>query len=244
MKTKTTLYFSVWSCVLVSFVLFGCSGSYRSIRPSEQKEIMKGNEGDQLEKQAPYQGASEKESLVELEIAIPGFPNWRRYYWTDKALWGNRGYVIGGPSAKYVVAPHQIPVPAGYEPILEDLKLKLKSVEETQEEIVVIDQPIYDQRRAYEESVLAKQAGLPTEHSVKKGESLWLIAGYPEIYGNPLEWPNIYQANRDRILDPNLIYPEQALRIPRGMNQIRLDQPVDQETAPRHPPLELAAPIK
>ena len=232
MKTKIALSFSVLTFVLFSFLLFGCSGSYRSIRPGEQKEIVEGSQGDRLKKQAPYQGAPEKESLVELEIEIPGFPNWRRYYWTDKALWGNRGYVIGGPSAKYVVAPPQIPVPANYEPILEDLKLKLKSVEEAQEEIVVVDQPIYDQRRAYEESVLAKQAGLPTEHSVKKGESLWLIAGYPEIYGNPLEWPKIYEANRDRILDPNLIYPKQELRVPRGMSQIHLDQPVDQQTDP------------
>ncbi|GAG08213.1 unnamed protein product, partial [marine sediment metagenome] len=38
---------------------------------------------------------------------------------------------------------------------------------------------------------------------------------YPEIYGNPLEWPKIYKANRGIIRNPDLIYSGQVLRIPR-----------------------------
>lgn len=56
----------------------------------------------------------------------------------------------------------------------------------------------------------------PTTHAVKKGECLWIISGYPKVYGDPFMWPLIYWANRAQIHDPDLIYPGQALAIPRN----------------------------
>jgi len=53
------------------------------------------------------------------------------------------------------------------------------------------------------------------QHLVVFGEWLSKIAGYEEVYGDPSKWPKIYEANRDQILDPNLIYPAQVLEIPR-----------------------------
>lgn len=44
------------------------------------------------------------------------------------------------------------------------------------------------------------------------GSSLWTIAGI--VYGNPKRWPDIYNANRDRISNPNVIRTGQWLRIP------------------------------
>ncbi len=54
------------------------------------------------------------------------------------------------------------------------------------------------------------------EHLVQRGEFLAKIAGYPEVYGDPFKWTEIYQANKvdGFIKDPNLIYPEQILVIP------------------------------
>jgi nucleoid-associated protein YgaU len=57
---------------------------------------------------------------------------------------------------------------------------------------------------------------LPRTHTVAKGECLYVISGYPQIYDDPLKWPRIYRANRDQIKDPNLIYPGWVLNIPRG----------------------------
>ncbi|MFC2150288.1 LysM peptidoglycan-binding domain-containing protein [Calditrichota bacterium] len=56
------------------------------------------------------------------------------------------------------------------------------------------------------------------EHLVTRGEYLVKIAGLPEVYGNPFEWTKIYEANKVNgfIEDPNLIYPEQILSIPRN----------------------------
>lgn len=47
---------------------------------------------------------------------------------------------------------------------------------------------------------------------VVKGDSLSAIA--QREYGAAKEWHRIYDANRDIIKDPNLIYPGQTLRLP------------------------------
>ena len=56
----------------------------------------------------------------------------------------------------------------------------------------------------------------PTEinYTVVKGDHLWGIAKKSEHYGNPFAWPVIYQANRDQIKNPDLIYPDQNFKIP------------------------------
>lgn len=52
-------------------------------------------------------------------------------------------------------------------------------------------------------------------YQVKAGDSLWSIAAMKEIYGNPKKWLLLYHANRDQIYDPNLIFPNMVLLIPR-----------------------------
>ena len=47
---------------------------------------------------------------------------------------------------------------------------------------------------------------------VTKGDSLSEIA--KREYGDAKEWRRIYDANRDIIKDPDLIYPGQTLRLP------------------------------
>jgi len=66
-------------------------------------------------------------------------------------------------------------------------------------------------RRQAEE---AKKAAEPQPHIyvVQPGDSLSKIA--KAIYGDAQRWPAIFEANKDKIKDPNLIYPGQELRIP------------------------------
>lgn len=47
---------------------------------------------------------------------------------------------------------------------------------------------------------------------VEPGQCLWLIA--QRIYGNGVRYTLIYQANRNQIRDPNLIYPGQVFTLP------------------------------
>ena len=48
----------------------------------------------------------------------------------------------------------------------------------------------------------------------KNTDSLWLIASYDFIYGDGHLWRRIYEANKDKIKDPNIIIKGQILTIP------------------------------
>lgn len=49
-------------------------------------------------------------------------------------------------------------------------------------------------------------------HTVKRGECLWSIA--KAYYGNGAKYKDIYEANKDKIENPNLIYVGQVFKIP------------------------------
>ena len=57
-------------------------------------------------------------------------------------------------------------------------------------------------------------SGTGGTYIVVKGDSLSKIA--KREYGDANKWRAIYEANRDLIKDPDLIYPGQSLRIPQA----------------------------
>jgi len=67
-----------------------------------------------------------------------------------------------------------------------------------------------------------KSAGiLPAFYTVRlipeARDCFWRIAAYPFIYGNPLQWKTLYEANKEKISDPSnpdLIHPGIVLSIP------------------------------
>lgn len=118
------------------------------------------------------------------------YPNWRKHYWVDRGQWGNRGYIVGGRPRTETPAMADTtitPLPAAGE-------LPAPAIVETPPPAVT---PPPDR---------------PTTYVVKKGDSLWRIAG--KVYKNPLKWPRIYRANQDKIKNPHRIYPGQVLVIP------------------------------
>jgi len=52
-----------------------------------------------------------------------------------------------------------------------------------------------------------------TQYTVQKGDSLSFIA--LRAYGDMFAWPKIWQANKNKVRNPRLIYPGQVLKIPR-----------------------------
>lgn len=59
------------------------------------------------------------------------------------------------------------------------------------------------------------EKGRETTYTVRKGDCLWNIAGRRNVYRDSAKWPKIYRANRNKIKNPDLIYPGQVLVIPR-----------------------------
>ncbi len=61
---------------------------------------------------------------------------------------------------------------------------------------------------------IPREVGI-NEHWVAKGEYLSRIAGYSNVYGSPFQWQKLYDANKELISDPNMIYPHMVLKIAR-----------------------------
>jgi nucleoid-associated protein YgaU len=88
-------------------------------------------------------------------------------------------------------------------------------------------------RKAQEYAALALRRitasrGLAAYYEVKDNpdnpDCLWNIAGYDFVYGDPYQWPRLYEANRDTFPDPDnpdWIEPGQILRIPPIGNEKR-----------------------
>lgn len=57
-----------------------------------------------------------------------------------------------------------------------------------------------------------KAAAGAKSYTVKSGDSLWKIS--EQMYGNGNDWRRIYEANKDRIQNPDVIQPGWVLTIP------------------------------
>lgn len=53
------------------------------------------------------------------------------------------------------------------------------------------------------------------EYTVIVGDYLWKISGKADIYNDPMQWMRIYSYNKDQINNPDLIFPDQILKIHR-----------------------------
>ena len=69
---------------------------------------------------------------------------------------------------------------------------------------------------------------LPRQYTVRTWERerdcLWNIAGYSWVYGDPYMWPELYEANKSKIPDPNnpdLIEPGMIIDIPSIRGEVR-----------------------
>ncbi|GJM43665.1 MAG: hypothetical protein DHS20C21_05070 [Gemmatimonadota bacterium] len=68
----------------------------------------------------------------------------------------------------------------------------------------------------YPNQVFLIPRGMPSRHTVQAGESLRIIAGYSEVYGDRSQWERLYDANTGTIGgDPSLLLPGMELSIPR-----------------------------
>ena len=95
------------------------------------------------------------------------------------------------------------------------VKIKLKQYKEysTKKVQVTIKQyrpPAVTRTVTTNNTAVANPSG--QNYTVKRGDCLWNIA--KRFYGNGAKYTTIYNANRSKIRNPNLIYPGQVLWIP------------------------------
>jgi hypothetical protein len=70
---------------------------------------------------------------------------------------------------------------------------------------------------AHLDAVVKPAAPAARSHTVQPGDTLYGIS--QRYWGNGNYWPALYQANRSKISDPNLIYAGQVVTIPSGRHQ-------------------------
>lgn len=80
--------------------------------------------------------------------------------------------------------------------------------------------------KASEEVMETESSSDSTTHTVQNGECLWTISENSDVYDDPFQWPLIYKANRGQIKDPDLIYADQELDIPRDSSQSEINDAV------------------
>ncbi|MCB0215026.1 MAG: LysM peptidoglycan-binding domain-containing protein [Chloroflexi bacterium] len=99
-----------------------------------------------------------------------------------------------------------------------DIRAAAKAAQEdkVRNELLAERRKLRELRREYE-AEMAKQAEAHAKaeqmtYTVAAGDTLWAISS--RFLGNGARWGEIYEANKDQIKNPNLIYPGQTFIIP------------------------------
>ena len=74
------------------------------------------------------------------------------------------------------------------------------------------DKPVADFSDVQGGSSSTAPSAQPSTYTVKSGDSLSKIAKH--VYGDAGKWHQIYEANKDKIKNPDLIHPGEVLTLP------------------------------
>ncbi len=122
-----------------------------------------------------------------------------------------------------IAPPIAAPAPAGQQTELAQAELK-----KAQDRIGLSDQQV-EQLQQAQDKLAAGDSGsaflllqelnarLQTEtrsYVVQENESLWHVAGQQEVYGNSYLWPLVWQANKNKVRQPDQLYKGLRLTIP------------------------------
>lgn len=146
----------------------------------------------------------------------------------DQAPSGNAGYLTGAPSAgenKNVKTTRRVyVVEFSKENQEEDLTVAAPAARSTPSPYVQPEQvetpkeriilPSFDSEDAGDSSDSAEPSGLTeaVEYTIEKDDTMQKIS--KKFYDSYSKWPRIYEANKDKIPDPNRIKPGTVITIP------------------------------
>ncbi|MEA3560393.1 MAG: LysM peptidoglycan-binding domain-containing protein [Candidatus Omnitrophota bacterium] len=204
----------VAAIVIIGLVvsLTGCArfSTYREDRTDQN--LQTGNRGC-IYGPRPLEPSERKKerTRVNIEFEVPPLPEWRKHYWTDKEDKGNKGYIV-----KKDLRQKAEKLPG--DETLEDESMDEGIYEDIEDEGIREEKPYLSKLKEIKQKP-------PAAYTVKKGETLRDIAGYLQIYNDSSKWPRIYEANKDKIKNPDFIYPGQILKIPREEKQTPVSRP-------------------
>ncbi len=169
-----------------------------------------------------FADAKEQQGAMERIRAKLQEVGWRILYYEskDKELWGNqgvgvKGYIVGTPPViemtQTAISPRML-TEGELQALKDEISRTIKTVElqkEQRKELEYYLAQMESQLAAYKEQFQVRGG---VTYTVGKNDSLWRIAN--KHYGDPYKWPVILRANKDKIPNPNLIYPGQELQIP------------------------------
>lgn len=82
------------------------------------------------------------------------------------------------------------------------------------EKVILMAGNVFGIEAVHADEVIAPKQTIEVDYyEIKKGDSLWKIA--KTVYGNGADYPKIFEANKEVIKDPDLIFPGQMIRIPK-----------------------------
>ncbi|MCB1196539.1 LysM peptidoglycan-binding domain-containing protein, partial [bacterium] len=90
-----------------------------------------------------------------------------------------------------------------------------KEVVDNEFKSVALEQQLTRLKLAILRKKMLRESRFPPFYTVEKNDSLWKIAAKTHIYDDPYKWIEVFYANKDKIADPDFIYPGMILTIPR-----------------------------
>lgn len=106
---------------------------------------------------------------------------------------------------------------AEFERVTREIQNAKDLIKSTRRQIVPIEREVLQLEsdiRSLEDDIADVKA-LPAQWAIRPGESLTIIAMQKNVYNDIDKWWRIFDANRDKIVDPYYIFPDTVLLIPR-----------------------------
>jgi len=148
--------------------------------------------------EAEHRKAIELEKLRREVGLVPGAPRVRQVL-----------PPLGAKIKRLPPKPPPKPPPPPPEPKKVPVEKEAEGLEPVVPEVVPGELPLPPVTEVPEVEAPAREGAM---YRVKKGDCLWFIAR--DHYDDPFRWREIYKINMDKIVDPDLIFPNQEFLIP------------------------------
>ncbi len=198
---------NIFVLVLISIFLISAGGCAKRIKiETVEKErvdqdISSGNKGFLKGTRPPEEVVERKANreIYQVTLELPPYAEWKSFRFkptVDKELYGNRGYVFGGPQ------------------VIKPVSSDEKATNEQENIVLPEDQTAMEKKEetSIPEIKATEQSAAFTTYTVQSGDTLEKIS--KKVYGSSKQWKKIYNFNSDVLKNPNKIYPGQKIKIP------------------------------